>query len=243
MIVKGFEVPYLVEREYMAGVPQEWWLFGGLVRPEAEVTVNGLPLLVEPSLTERGWWTWGAPDAEGGSWSVPLREGENTVIFEALFADGDALTETRTVLIDPTLTGRASLFLSAIDDDPATVRLEVGSYGEPDYTEGASDIGDSETLDVPVADDAVFKLLSIDGWTYHGYDFDGLVELLAFIDDGNCQPCDPNVAEGSGPSLECSDRCIWTSWGYHDPGRYGYLGISSMTTDGELQQFTQAYDP
>ena len=169
--------------------------------------------------------------------------------FEALFADGDTLTETRTIFVDPALTGRASLFLSVIDDDPATVRLVVGSYEGIEYADDAGDIGDSETVEVPEADDAVFKMLSVDGWIHHGYDFDGFVELLGFIDDGNCLPCDPNVAEGSGPGPECPDRCIWTSWGCYDdegvqhPGSSGYLGISLFNTDGELQQFTQAYDP
>lgn len=251
MIVKGFEVPYLVEREYMAGVPQEWWLFSGLVRPEAEVTVNGLPLLVEPSLIERGWWSWGAPDAEGGSWSLPLAEGENTVIFEALFADGDTLAETRTIVVDSTLTGRASAFQSLVDDDSPTVRIDIGTYEGPECPEDACDIGDSELRDVPVAEDAVFKMLSIDGWTYHGYDFEGFVGLLAFSEEGNCRPCNEYLwTDDLGPRPECPDRCFFGSEGtitregsYVAGPPYGLLGISLINAEGELRQFTQLFEP
>ena len=223
----------------------------GLVSPGAAVSVNDSWLVLKPSHHWRGWWEWSSLEGLGEALWPPLARGENILRFVAVFEDGDTLRARRTIVYDPTLTQRASMFLTVVDTDPATVQLEVGTYEQANQTEDAGDIGDSETLDVLVAHDAVFKMLSADGWTHHGYDFDGLMELLAFIDDGNCVACDPNLAEGSGPGPECPERCTWTSWGYYDEdgahhpgaGPYGYLGIALLNTDGDLQQFTQTYDP
>lgn len=144
---------------------------------------------------------------------------------------------------------RASRLESVVDADPPTVRLTVGSSEWIDYSDDASDIGDTETVDIVVADDAVLNMLSADGWTDHSYDFAGFVDLLAFIEEGNCALCDPNAAQEQGSGPGCPDRCVWTSWGYIDGdgiqhhGMPSYLGVALFNADGELQQFAQAYDP
>lgn len=209
----------------VGSLPQPIW---GFVRPQAQVTVNGIGVEVfadenpgqPPDLYRWSTWKIGGDGEE--LLDVHLNEGPNVLVFEAVFADGSTERLERTVNYDPALQ-RSTGYIVDATLDPPTVTLEVATleYGEFGIEQTSED---TTIAEFPVAPDALFLVLWGDHW-FQGLDLQALAGLA-------------EAAAGGDPLEGYLYRTIYAN-GAHTPAAWEFL----VTPEGRLQQATQLYSP
>lgn len=204
----------------------------GYVRPQAQVTLNGLDLVVHlfdnpgepPDLYQ--WSTWQAGDT--GLLDIALEEGPNVLVFEAVFTDGSTMRLERTVDYDPALQRSTGYIVDATLDPPTvTIELATLEYGEFGIEQTSED---ATIAEFPVKDDALFVVIGgfppgTEAHFWQGLDLDALVDLA-------------ETAAGGDPLEGHMWRAIFPADDF-PPAPWEFL----ITPEGQLQQATQFYSP
>ena len=219
----GFTVGVPMHGQYITEQPLDW--VSGRVKPEADVALDGEPLLIDaPSEYPefRGWWDW---FITYGEWSHGLVKGDNTLDFVASFDDGITLSEAVTITFDPTMV-RYPGFVSGFDlydsGDRYEMTFEAGTIN--DQPDGWF-IENTSTVVFPVRWDAVFIVKDADLSHRTMYSVEEFAAIIDFINDGLCLDC---------LGGDCPDRCIWASW---NPNGFGGIEFEIyVNTVGEVQQ-------
>lgn len=205
----------------------------GWTRDEAVVTVNGVHTITEPGY--QGMYqpgtvvAWRTVDGVGDpyDWQV----GENTVVFEATFADGVVVREERVFHYDPSLT---ALTGSIIDLDRETPAVTFAAAAREMGGDDAVEYGPVTSVETyPIRPDAAFILLE----PHSGgqppptvITFDQFVALMDKSKAGDCDYCDPPP---------CDNQCFFAAGG--DISEYDFTIY--VTSEGELQQLEQDWSP
>ena len=196
----------------------------GDVKPEAVVTVDGALADVSflgDTVFGDGMWRWHLGD------DITLEEGASDVVFEATFADGSTLRETRTYHFDPSLQRSTGYLLELTLGIPPSVVVEFAplEYGEFGLGQVS---GDTEVAEIPIAADAVFVVLG-------GFAEDQVLDL-----EGFAQLAAISVSEEPLPNL-------WWATIFPAADRDGSWKAVPweflVTSDGELRQAAQLYSP
>ena len=207
------------------------WFIWGHVRPEAVVTVNGLPTEAqrleefEPDV-DPDMWRWSTALTFGRTADVsaiPLEEGRNVLVFEASFADGSTLREERVVYYDPTLQRITGYIIEITQEgEPhATIEIAALEYGEFGLEQVTEDTTITEFL---IAGNAVFVVFG-DDQSLLGLDVEGLTQLA-------------ETAAGGNPDEDLWFHFIYPA-GIHSAAPWDFL----ITPDGLIQQANQLYSP
>lgn len=215
------------------------WMWGWVSHPQARVDANGVPLAVTDAVgsdwvqsTDPWIAAWDFRPPEGEDWSVPLAEGRNMLMVTATFPDGSTIVDDIIVFHDPALTTELGILLETDvteyePTEPRTMTFGIGTeWQQP--AGGGIEVESTETYQV--ADDAVFKLESLDASVWRVLQVDEFYQLLDFIDSGACSQC----IDMSGT---CPSQCIWLSW----DGWEGLEFAIYLNPDGTIQQLTQLH--
>ena len=209
------------------------WVWGWVSDPQAEVDVNGVPLVVTEQVGSEWarsvdpWsaaWDFRPPDNE--DWSVPLTEGRNMLMVTATFPDGLTIVDDIVVFHDPTLTTELGILTGYESDEPRTMTFGIGTEWQQPAGGG---IEVESTATYRVAGDAVFKLEAADTSAWRVLEIDGFFELLEFVESGGCSLCPEDGC--------CPDRCIWAAWDGWDGLEFAIY----LNADGDIQQLTQLH--
>ena len=192
----------------------------GSVRPEAVVTVNGLPTDGEALR----WWTaHGVGDPN--EWSV----GENGVVFEAVFPDGTVTREERVFFYDPTLETFTG-WMVGLDTGEASLIFAASTY-ESAEDDGADTGPVTSVVAYPVRDDAAFILLDANSWGQPPPSTIGFDEFAVLVTRAHAGDC---------------DSCFYASWSdfFAEPeDEHGAEYFVIYLKDGEVQQLEQIWSP
>lgn len=196
-------------------------MWGGVI-PEAEVAIDGVQADVSylgESVAGPGMWQWNLAD------DIAIEEGRDNVVFEAMFADGSTLRETRTYHYDPSLERATGYVLELTLAIPPRVVLEFATleYGELGLEQTSED---TEITEIVIADDAVFDIIGLD---------DAVLDLGEFA----------QLAATAAREEPLED--LWWDMIFPTPLRDFWLKAAPweflLTPDGSLQQASQLYSP
>lgn len=202
----------------------------GAVHPEAEVAIDG----VQADVSDVGETAAGPRMLQWNLFKdIALEEGTNDVVFEATFADGSTLRETRTYHYDPSLQPSTGYLLELTLAIPPRVTLEFAplEYGELGL-EQTSD--DTEIAEIIVAHDAVFDIIGLDDVLGPG-EFDAVLDLGEFA----------QLAATAAREEPLED--LWWDVIFPTTLRDFWLKAAPweflITAEGSLQQASQLYSP
>lgn len=240
-----------VDGQYYA-MPDTLWT-NGSVCPEAIVTVSGFPaeVRVGERTGEMPYWNIELTVAEDCTAARPcIAAGSEPIrmVYQADFADGTSITQTRQFTIDRTLQ-TFSGWIIEIDDDPPSVTFGAATY-EPGDDDGTI-VGPITSIETyPVLDDAAFILLQPDNMPpKRVLTFDDFYLLMTTIETG-CPPGSDQAQLMSTPPSTDYDgyyQCFFaTSRGIEmtaPTDTPGYPFTISITPDGEVRQLEQQFSP
>ena len=219
------------------GVPSA----SGWVRQEATVTVNEIRTQTQwcdGCFDQQGsLLMWRTVNGEGEGDPYDWEIGENLVVFEATFADGTVVRESRVFSYDPSLDAFTG-WMVALDQDSPSVTFAAATFASAE--EDDTDIGDvTSVVEYPIRSDAAFILLEPESFGQPPASvvgFDEFVRLLAASETG-CPPSDEPWENpcffASGPGTDFLSP----------PDQPGYPFIIYITEEGEVQQLEQTWSP
>lgn len=205
----------------------------GGVRPDALVTLNGMPTDTDFCGSWAGWgdiYCWGFGFTEEGlpQFEVDLDEGRNALVYQALFDDGATMNVELTVHYVPTLTETEGWLVDVVPGNPPTAVIDFVEI-EPGEDDGLDVAGEPRRESVPIAENAAFIILEQDTPGNRPAHVRSTVEMLDLV-----------------ATVKAGGTVDFLFWGYLLPEEDMIGGVPStflINIDGELQQMEQWWSP